>query len=118
MRSDRERLLDIEEAIGRIESRAGISRASFDGDELVQTWMVHWLQVIGEAARALSQELQSRHSELPWSEIIGMRTILVHHYFRVDPDAVWQAATVSVPRLKAQVRRILETDPEFTRPLA
>lgn len=116
MRDDRERLLDIEEAIERIERHAGISRAGFDRDELVQTWMVHALQTIGEAARKLSPELQARYRDVPWSEIIGMRTILVHHYFEVDPDAVWQAVTVSVPALKPQVRHILETDPQLNPP--
>ena len=54
MRSDRERLLDIQEAIERIEKYATRGREAFERDELIQTWILHHLQIIGEAARALS----------------------------------------------------------------
>ena len=78
MRDDRERLLDILEAIERIEKYSVLGEESFRNDELIQNWMVRNIQVIGEAARGLSQVLRDENSEIPWSKIIGMRHVLVH----------------------------------------
>ncbi len=78
MRRDRQRLEDILEAIERIEKYASGGRESFDRDELVQTWIVHHLQIIGEAARGLSDEFRSAHPDVPWAQIAAMRNILVH----------------------------------------
>lgn len=88
MRDDRERLLDIREAIERVERYTTAGRATFDQSELVQNWVVHHLQVIGEACRSLSSELRDRHPEVPWSQIVGMRHIHVHNYFEIDTDLV------------------------------
>ena len=65
MRDDRERLLDIQEAIERIERYAAHGRMAFEQDELIQNWMVSHIQIIGEASRALSEDLRARHPELP-----------------------------------------------------
>jgi uncharacterized protein with HEPN domain len=75
MRDDRVRLLDIQEAtIERIEKYAGQGQEAFEHEELIQTWIVHHLQIIGEAARALSSDLRDQHPEMPWSKIIGCVT--------------------------------------------
>ena len=108
MRDDRERLRDIQEAIGRIERHITGGRAVFQRDELVQNWVVHHLQLIGEATRHLSAQLKERHSEIPWAQIIGMRNMLVHDYFAVDEDAVWQVVERELPGLKRQVEAILK----------
>lgn len=107
MRDDRERLLDIQEAIAQIEKYAGQGRKAFEGDELVQSWILRHLQIIGEASRALSEDLRRRHPEVPWSEIIGMRNILVHDYFGLDADLVWSAVERDLPGLKVNVEQIL-----------
>ncbi len=116
MRNDQLRLRDIEEAIQRIEKYTVRGRKAFDTDELVQTWMVHHLQLIGEACRALPAEFREQHKEIPWGQIIGMRHILVHHYFGVDEDAVWTAATQDVPLLKTQIAALLSTPKEPENP--
>ena len=108
MRSDRERLLDILEAIQRIERRSPEDRQTLDADELVQTWVLHHLRILGEAVRSLSTEFRDNHPEFPWSGIIGMRNILVHHYFEIDTDAVWSVLKVDLPALKARVEAALE----------
>jgi len=108
MRDDLERLRDIQEAIGRIEQHAAKGRSAFERDELIQTWVVHHLQIIGEATRHLSSELQAKHPEIPWSRIIGMRNILVHDYFAIDVEAVWQVVEGELPNLKRKVDALLK----------
>jgi uncharacterized protein with HEPN domain len=78
MRDDRERLRDILEAIERIENYVDRGEGAFRRDELIQTWMTRNIQVIGEAARGISQEFRDNYPEIPWSRIIGMRHVLVH----------------------------------------
>lgn len=108
MRSDRERLLDILEAIERIETHRGNIRLDFDSDELLQIWIVHHLQIIGEAASRISEQIRTQNPEVPWGQMIGMRHILVHGYFDIDLEIVWNAAQVNLAILKNQVENILE----------
>jgi uncharacterized protein with HEPN domain len=108
MRNDRERLLDVLEAVERIDRYARKGRETFERDELVQTWFVHNLQIIGESCRAISPELRDAHPEIPWSKIIGMRNILVHDYFGIDTDVVWEAVQRDVPRLEEQIRALAD----------
>lgn len=111
MRSDRAWLLDVVDAIERIERYLPTSRASFDGDERTQVWMVHQLQIIGEACGRLSEEFRARHPAVPWRAITGMRHHLVHGYFDIDPDIVWAAVTSRIPVLKDQMVAALANDP-------
>ncbi len=108
MRDDQARLKDILEAIERIQKYAVQGREALTRDELIQTWTVYYLQVIGEAARSLSEEFRQKHPEIPWSEIIGMRNVLAHRYFGIDVDIVWQAVDHDLPELKQHVSKILE----------
>jgi uncharacterized protein with HEPN domain len=75
---------------------------------LVQAWFLRNLQIIGEAARALPLEVRSLAPDIPWPKIIGMRNVLVHGYFDIDTDIVWQAVTNDVPALKLAVLSLLE----------
>ena len=84
MRDDRARLLDIVEAIEKIERYSSVDKDRFARDELIQTWIVYHLQVIGEAANQISDEFSSRHPGIPWRAMAAMRHALVHAYFRVD----------------------------------
>ena len=88
MRDPSERLEDMLEAIAHIERYAARGREAFEKDELVQSWFVRHLQIIGEAARALPEDVLIRAPEVPWSKIVGMRHILVHDYFGIDTKAV------------------------------
>ena len=108
MRSERERMLDILEAIERIEKYADDGKEIFESDELIQTWMVHHIEIIGEACRSLSDEFQAQHANVPWADIIGMRNILVHHYFGIDTDAVWSVIEKDIPELKLNIEMIIK----------
>lgn len=109
MRSERERLLDILEAIERIEKYAVEGKAAFEADELIQNWMVNHISIIDEACRSLSPEFQARYANVPWADIIGMRNILIHHYFGIDEDAVWSVVEKAIPELKLNIQTILKT---------
>jgi len=108
MRNDRERLFDILEAIRQIEKYSVRGEQAFRSDELIQNWMTGHIQVIGEAARELSEEFRDRTPNVPWSDIVGMRHVLVHHYFRIDLNRVWQVVANEVPRLKEMIVGLLE----------
>lgn len=107
MRSPKERLLDILTAIAAIERYLHRGKPTFEEDELLQGWFVRNLQIIGEAARGLPEDIRTLAPEIPWHKIIGMRNILVHGYFEIDTDIVWEAATKELPVLKAAVERLL-----------
>ena len=107
MRDDGERILDILDSIKRIERYLARGREAFLSDELLQVWMVHHIQIIGEAAGKLSDSLTNAHREVPWPQIIAMRNILVHDYFSIDLDTVWATAETDIPVLKKQIENIL-----------
>ena len=107
MRDDREKLRDILDAMGRIEKHTAGGREAFDRDELVQVWVVHHLQLIGEAAAQLSDGFRAAHPQVPWRAIIAMRNLLVHAYFKTDLDEAWGVVERDLPTLKAQVEAML-----------
>lgn len=109
MRDDQERLRDILEAIAQIEKYAVQGQTGFQQNELIQVWIVHHLQIIGEASSSLSQKLIAKYPKVPWAEIIAFRNILVHEYFRVDLKAVWKIIERDLPNLKNQIIDILDT---------
>ena len=108
MRDQRERLFDILEAIERTERYAERGRAAFERDELVQVWTLHHLQIIGEAARSLKPEFRERFPEVPWDKIIGMRHVLVHHYFEIDTEIAWSVVERDLSSLKGHIQTLLQ----------
>jgi len=109
VRDDRVRLGDILEAIERIEKYAGQRRDALYSDELVQTWVVHHLMIIGEACRALSAEFRDAHSEDVWALAGGLRNVIVHEYFGIDLEIVWGVIERDLPALKKLAEEILAT---------
>lgn len=107
MRDDRVRLMDMLEAIERIEKYAQAGEAEFRQNELVQNWIIHHLQILGEAAYKVSKEYREQYPELPWPKMIGMRHILVHGYFEINTDIVWSVVVKELPTLKLQIQAIL-----------
>jgi uncharacterized protein with HEPN domain len=105
VRDDSQRLRDILDAIERIEKYASKGRDAFEREDWIQIWMVHHLQIIGEAARTLPEHFRNRHPQVPWKQIIAMRNILVHGYFHVDLDAVWAVVERDLEPLDSAVRQ-------------
>lgn len=74
----------------------------------MQIWILHHLQIIGEAARSLTPDLKDKAPEIPWSKIIGMRHVLVHQYFEIDTEIVWSVVERDLPILKQHIQNLLE----------
>ena len=108
MRSDRDRLVDIKEAIQRIFEKLPPDKEEFTGSDLLQIWVLYHIQVIGEAANGITPEFQKKHRKIPWKDIIAMRHLLVHQYFGIDLNEVWNTTQKDLPLLKKVIDQILE----------
>jgi uncharacterized protein with HEPN domain len=108
MRREDERLLDILDALAAIERYTIQGKQAFEEQELIQVWIVHHFQIIGEAANTLSSQRLSQYSTIPWRQIIGLRNMLVHEYFRIDRQAIWDITESDLPPLKLVVEQMLQ----------
>ncbi len=102
-RSDDQRVADILEAATEIHALVAPGRDEWDRDRTRRLAVERLLEIIGEAARALSEQGRAQYPEVPWEDVIGLRTVLAHHYHRVDPAQVWTIATAEVPGLVRQL---------------
>lgn len=72
----------------------------------MQLALVHLVQIIGEAASRVSEDLRQCHPEIPWRQVVGMRNRVVHGYFEVDLNLLWHVVTLDVPKLRTQLAAI------------
>ena len=108
MRRDRERILDILEALDSLAlSIRSYSETEFISNEVLFSACAHKLTIVGEAASRISVEIKQRHSQIEWRSLIGLRNALVHQYFGVDRPMVWEVATVEAPLLRDQLAAVL-----------
>jgi uncharacterized protein with HEPN domain len=104
MKDDRLYLVEMLELARRIQTRmARLNRAEFDANDDIQLALTHLLQMIGEAARGVSDQSRRGFSGVDWRAITGMRHRIVHDYMNVNVDVVWQTAKDDVPLLIAQL---------------
>jgi uncharacterized protein with HEPN domain len=114
MRHESLYLVDILEAADYIaEFIRGVDFGSFEKSELLRSAVIQKLVTIGEAAGRVSLELNSRHPEVPWAQIIAFRNILIHAYFGIDWDLVWRSAVHRCPILRDQIAVILDLNPDI-----
>ncbi len=98
-------LLDILELIERIERQTGrLTREAFQQDPDVQDATAYRLLAIGEAAKALEDDLKAPYPDIPWRQILGMRNILAHEYFTRESEIIWETLKVGLPELAAVCR--------------
>ena len=109
MKKDKAYLKDILDAISDIEAFIGnINEAEFHKNKEKKYAVVRALEIIGEAAKNLSKELRAKHKEIPLKEIAGMRDKLIHLYFGIKWELVWETAKNKIPELKNQLLKISE----------
>jgi len=103
-RSDRELISDIREAIQRIsEYLTGFDYASFVNDTKTQDAVIRNLEILGEATKRLSEEFRKTYNSVPWKSMAGARDRLIHHYFGVNLDVVWEIVSTELPKLIEQL---------------
>jgi len=108
MKDDSIFLHHILDAITTIEEHVGTTpHIQFVHNKMMQDAVVRELEIIGEAARNLSDALRAQYQEIEWDSIISMRNRLIHAYFRVDIELVWDIIKNDIPALKGQIEGIL-----------
>ena len=90
-----------------LEFAVGRTRADLDADHQLMRAIQKSIEIIGEAARHVSEPVRVEHPEIAWSEIAGMRNRMVHRYFDVDLDILWRSVTEELPPLVATLRSII-----------
>ena len=110
-KSDRTRLLHMLDAAREaMRSVSGRTRQDLDADYVWTLGLVKCVEIIGEAAARMGKETKGRNPHIPWAQIIAMRNRLIHLYFDIDLDQVWNAVTEDLPALVAQLQKMLETE--------
>ena len=108
-RSARLLIDDILEAINKISSyTAGMQHDDFVSSGMAADAVVRNLEIIGEAASRLPDTFTTKHPEIEWRKIIGLRHRIVHDYFGVDLDIIWTIISQDLPNLKARIAVIQE----------
>ena len=86
---------------------AGCERQTLDSNRMVVFALVKAIEIIGEAAANVSSDFRERYPQIPWADIIGMRNRLVHAYFDIDLDILWNTVTIKLEPLIKQLDEII-----------
>ncbi len=86
------------------------TRANLDTEQMLTFALIKAIEIIGEAAANVSKECQTELPQIPWRNIVGMRNRLIHAYFDINLDIVWQAIQSDLPPLIAELEQIISSD--------
>lgn len=89
----------------------GQERKDLERDRKLTLALIKSIEIVGEAASRLGPDTRSRYSQIPWADIVGMRNRLIHAYYDVDLDRVWDTVLDDLPPLVALLEEILPADP-------
>jgi uncharacterized protein with HEPN domain len=104
-------LNDLIEAADHIASFVGqVDEERFMADAMIRSAVYAQLVIIGEAARAVPDEIRAGHPDVPWRQMVALRNEVLHRYFTVDWDIVWTIAQNNVPEMRRRVMQILRSD--------
>lgn len=106
-RTDQDLIEDILICLSKVAQYTyGLGYDDFINDPKTQDAIIRNLEVIGEATKQISPELKDNYPYIPWKMIAGTRDRLIHGYFGVNIDIVWEIATIDAPGLEQQIRKI------------
>ncbi|AFZ19263.1 HepT-like ribonuclease domain-containing protein [Allocoleopsis franciscana] len=101
-------LWDMLQAARRLqEFTTGVSYQAYLDSVLLQSAVERQLEILGEAARRMSEAFRQEHPEIPWSSIIGQRNVIAHQYDDIDLEQLWSVVTSSIPKLTAQLEALI-----------
>jgi uncharacterized protein with HEPN domain len=86
----------------------GMTFDEFEKDKMRIDAVLRNIQIIGEAARNISEEIKENYPDIPWRRMIGLRNIVVHAYFGVDLEMIWRISTVNIPQTQPQLEKVVE----------
>ncbi len=109
MKEDRVYLLHIQDSLANIREYTSSGREFFFKDKKTQDAVVRNLEIIGEAVKHLSPSLTTAHPSIPWKQIAGMRDKLIHDYFGVDLNLIWDVVATGLPNLDQTISEILNS---------
>ena len=111
---DEVRILHIRDAArDAVKFVEGKSRADLESNEMLSLALVRLLEIIGEAANGISSELRAKHPTIHWAGMTSMRNRLIHGYFDINLDIVWETVTKDLPPLVAEMELVLRDLPEI-----
>ncbi len=108
MKEDRVYLEHIRQAIGKITEFSAVDRERFLQDPMIQDAVIRNFEIIGEAAKRLSDTVKLRSPKIPWRRVAGFRDILIHDYMGVDIEEVWNIIQTQLPALRREVDQLLK----------
>ena len=107
MKDDNLYLIHILECIEKIESYTRDGREAFMSTPVLQDAVIRNCEIIGEAAKRVSDKLRQAHPDVPWRRVAGFRDVLIHNYPGLDLEEIWSVASIHLPELKRRIEEIV-----------